>query len=314
LIESIILVIGNLVLPYLVLSLFAMLLVELVAQVIGLRALILEYCIRNMLADPNGEGLASAVYSHPLIQSLSPGGRKPAYIPGRLFTLAFVDEVKRASATEDFGRAIQHLPSGNLRSGLQALSRYTSPGMEMQVIQKWFAAVMDQASGLYRWRTLIIVTIVAAMLVVSLNFDAIRISNHIAQRSLIEKAFEVQLEAMANALAKNNSRPASLGPGVADQIVSLRSLAFPIGWSTEREVGQYYNWFILKLIGLLASILAVMLGAPFLFDMLNKFIVVRFTIKPFDDLPMPMPMPIEPQGIPRQSSSITTDLPTSSDD
>jgi hypothetical protein len=38
----------------------------------------------------------------------------------------------------------------------------------------------------------------------------------------------------------------------------------------------------LKIVGLLTSILAIMLAAPILFDILNKFSIVRFTVKPFE--------------------------------
>jgi hypothetical protein len=51
-------------------------------------------------------------------------------------------------------------------------------------------------------------------------------------------------------------------------------------WRNGREDGdRHFNW-PLKLAGWLLTILAVSLGAPFWFDVLNKFMVVRKTIKP----------------------------------
>ena len=146
-IDSIILLIGNLILPYLVLSIFAMLLVELISQVFRLRAKTLEQSIRGMLADPGGDGLATAVYNHPLIQSLSPGRRKPSYIPGRLFALALVDEIEREAETDDFDAALKHIAKTELGRSLETLLHQSSRGSKVQIIERWFRDVMEQASG-----------------------------------------------------------------------------------------------------------------------------------------------------------------------
>jgi hypothetical protein len=37
---------------------------------------------------------------------------------------------------------------------------------------------------------------------------------------------------------------------------------------------------VTKIVGLLLTVLAISLGAPFWFDLLNKFMVVRSTVKP----------------------------------
>ena len=40
-----------------------------------------------------------------------------------------------------------------------------------------------------------------------------------------------------------------------------------------------WRW-VTKIVGLLLTVLAISLGAPFWFDLLNKFMVVRSTVKP----------------------------------
>jgi hypothetical protein len=64
----------------------------------------------------------------------------------------------------------------------------------------------------------------------------------------------------------------------------------PIGWTRNRGgVESSLTWrafpssigdWLLKIAGLFATGLAVSLGAPFWFDVLNKFMVVRSTVKP----------------------------------
>jgi len=66
----------------------------------------------------------------------------------------------------------------------------------------------------------------------------------------------------------------------------LEGLGLPIGWSNETDprlnwnggtLGEQIQWHLL---GWLLTALAISLGAPFWFDLLNKFIVVRSTVKP----------------------------------
>jgi hypothetical protein len=64
----------------------------------------------------------------------------------------------------------------------------------------------------------------------------------------------------------------------------------PIGWTANqtavdkkivwRALPDSFGAWILKIAGLLATGLAISLGAPFWFDVLNKFMVVRSTVKP----------------------------------
>jgi hypothetical protein len=298
--ESVIVLIGNFILPYLVLSLLAMLLVELVAAMAQLRGLTLKRFIGRMLADPNGDGIAGNLYRHHLIDSLSPN-RLPSYIPSRLFAIAFADTVRGYGEDGSFIQGIQRLPSEGLRRGMQAILRNASPGRELRAIELWYNEVMDGASGAYRLRTLFIVILVAAAMVVPVNFDAIRISNHVARRSMIEKLLEARLQS-ATKVDTATAKGVAPSRDMAVDTASLQALAFPIGWSGEstevlagkvKQPSWTLNRLLMKVVGLLTSILAITLGAPFLFDLLNRFMVVRSTVKPWEKWPES-----EPQSAP----------------
>ncbi len=72
----------------------------------------------------------------------------------------------------------------------------------------------------------------------------------------------------------------------------IKALGLPIGWGSVDDVrrqwpgwhwkhpGGWWHQLRWHLIGWLITALAISLGAPFWFDMLNKFIVVRSTVKP----------------------------------
>jgi hypothetical protein len=67
----------------------------------------------------------------------------------------------------------------------------------------------------------------------------------------------------------------------------LQTLGVPLGWKDKpwKEVREPFWWdgfrdILSKLIGLLLTVLAVSLGAPFWFDLLNKFVNIRGTGTP----------------------------------
>lgn len=67
----------------------------------------------------------------------------------------------------------------------------------------------------------------------------------------------------------------------------LESLGLPIGWdwNDSRLVPKTFGGVLLKLAGWLITAFAITLGAPFWFDLLNMFMVVRSTVKPKEKSP-----------------------------
>jgi hypothetical protein len=93
--------------------------------------------------------------------------------------------------------------------------------------------------------------------------------------------------------AKNANSPQCM---YDENLEEIKSLALPIGWESAVD-GQrwpgfhfwtgafwtgWYTQFRAHILGWLLTALAISLGAPFWFDLLNKFVVVRSTIKPHE--------------------------------
>lgn len=88
-----------------------------------------------------------------------------------------------------------------------------------------------------------------------------------------------------------------------DSLEQIKSLALPIGWDSavdgqkwpglhpweEKFWSEWYVQFRVHALGWLLTVLAISLGAPFWFDLLNKFIVVRSTVKPREKSPEEKP-------------------------
>src|SRR6266850_1006572 len=76
---------------------------------------------------------------------------------------------------------------------------------------------------------------------------------------------------------------------VQQNLAEIKKLGLPIGWTRAegdpRSLNISWQGWLLRIIGWLVTALALSLGAPFWFDMLNKFIVVRSTVKPKEKSP-----------------------------
>ena len=180
--------------------------------------------------------------------------------------------------------AISRLPEGHTKESLLVIiekSRREAKAVGDEIkhfqeqIESWFNDAMDRVGGWYkrwtqRWQVLL-----AAIIVVMLNADTL----------MLTKCFSTDKDLRAAVVAK--AQTTSL-----DQIKpDLESLSLPLGWSSDEKDSRRFPWivdkndsnparttasqFFLKLLGLLISVAAVSLGAPFWFDMLSKFINIR---------------------------------------
>jgi hypothetical protein len=80
-----------------------------------------------------------------------------------------------------------------------------------------------------------------------------------------------------------------------DVVEAISTASLPIGWS---ELPRRDQWLTM-ILGWLITAFAVSLGAPFWFDLLNKFINVRASGKAPEEepkAPKEVPVPKEPGG------------------
>jgi hypothetical protein len=276
---------------YLLLSLICTAAVEALEIVLKKRAASLKEAIARLLGDKTCEDL----YSHALIQALyKKGGRLPSYIPTRTFVVALMEGVLRRGvrgSVADLEQKVQALPAGSepLKDALQALLAAADGDLaRLQVgVADWFNAAMDRVSGWYKRRSQIIVFCIGLVIAAAYNIDTIQVVNQLSRDSALRAALVSAAEARQRT-----------GPGEAgfqQEVKVLGDLGLPLGWSFEpagggpltdlrRPPSSVVDW-VLKVLGLLLTGLAVSLGAPFWFDVLNKIVVVRSTVKPTEKSP-----------------------------
>ena len=247
------------------------------------------------------EKLFNDFWEHPLVKglykqtvgdkaaSLLPGvdrpGR-PSYIPAKTFVLALLDLGKPDSGTqtydkiEDIKAVVEKLPS-HVKKAL--LPHIDAAGQDAKKARKnmedWFDAAMERVSGWYARKAAIITVIFALFMTISLNADTILMVQQFSQNDTLRAA---TVEAADEAVANSEQTLADLNADEA--LAELEKLQLPVGWGSEMWPEGGEEWF-LRVLGWLITALAISLGAPFWFDVLNKVANVRKSVKPSAEEP-----------------------------
>jgi hypothetical protein len=217
------------------------------------------------------------------------GAKDPSYLPSRTFSTAVMDLVtagKQAAITfEDLQDGIRNLPDGDVKDALLALIRNANGSLDraQKNIEAWFDDCMDRLSGWYKRRVQIFTVIIAALLTIAANADTIRIT-----RTLWNSP-ELRAEGVKLAEQRANQESApSHKVQYNDKNKPLQPTIAPIKPEERKYLNELFGWkqdANPSPLGLLLTIIAVSLGAPFWFDILNKFINIRNTGRAPDEAP-----------------------------
>ena len=289
--------------------------------------------------------------SQPL-SALARGGNLPSYIPARSFALALLDIAARGAgqhgtasnpATPELSLALARANVLNIENG--AVQRVligaidTAHGdLEEAIanISSWYDSAMDRVSGAYKRATQKLLLGIGLTVAVVLNVNTIAIAHHLF-RDDVERA---TLVARAEAAAHDSSFVSGSGEAqYARARAALDSLRLPIGWDDVRLVlpwrtgtvrdasgvvrsvreMRWWEHVFEPIVGWLLTALAAMLGAPFWFDLLNRMMVVRSTVKPHEkspeessedrQAPMQRTVVVAPQHVARESVEVHATAP-----
>ena len=121
------------------------------------------------------------------------------------------------------------------------------------------------------------------------NVDAIFIAQQLQQNDTLRRVIVIQAERVVEATPpapQANERQALPFDDLSyDELKrKLDDAGFPVGWPARQFHDDNWQWHtpLSMPLGWLITALATMLGAPFWFDVLNKFMVIRSTVKPHE--------------------------------
>ena len=267
---------------YLFLSLIGSAVNEWISGILKLRARNLEAGIRNMLNDSQGVGATRDFYAHPLLAALTKDNRKPSYISPRIFARALMDIVAPADAAQgsrtigEIRTSICNIQNEGLKKVLLVHLDDAQDNIEKayQNIEKWFDEGMQRVSGWYKRTSQWIVLGYALVIAVGFNVDTVMIAstlyrNENLRAGLVAAAEDIAKQPFPEGAEKMTEKITGINS-------ELEKLHLPIGWNDQAgATPRTLESWLVKICGWLITGLAVSLGAPFWFDMLNKVVNIR---------------------------------------
>lgn len=326
----------GLVFIYLLYSLLATIVQEIIATWIGLRARLLRQAISRMLNDGLDEsvlfsrlgtlrsifssgrkvqGFAGEFYLHPLIKYLGEDTwhSKPSYLSARNFSKVVIDLLrgKDFQFGDNLGNAINAgLAAEQTRINPQTLSYLRGLWIDSQgdvdrfrdSLEKWFDDTMLRVTGWYKRYTQVFLFFIGLLIAISFNVDTLTVADKlnkdpqlraqiIEQAQAFQKVYPEYQEALEANSANSSDIREQIKQGKAlvasankllNEDINKTNTTLGLGWefkkgsSVWQKAGHVIttpkagNW-----LGFFLTALAISLGAPFWFDLLNKLMKLR---------------------------------------
>ncbi len=243
---------------------------EFLAAVLRLRSNTLRRGLTEMLGSRSE---ADELFSHAAIRSLYRGKRRPSYIPTERFTLAVLDRYLKDAAIgpsaskQKVTEALGQIRHTELRETLQLL--WVDANHDIAIfranVEGWFNDTMQRVSGWYRRQTQYLLLALGILLAVTLNVNTVTL----AQRLWTDAPFRAAVAEQAKAVEPAGEAAADLQAAIEkieEAYSRVDRLNLPMGWSGSVRPSPWYA----AIPGWLLTGMALAMGAPFWFDLLNK--------------------------------------------
>ncbi|HEU4717100.1 MAG TPA: hypothetical protein VFU15_04675 [Bacteroidia bacterium] len=305
---------------YLIFSIIVSGIIELWQMFTQRRGAFLYKALNDIYNDPLNKDFMFLVLSHPLVDRLRETDKTyPHYIGGEIFSDALIDVVRSHYRLPEYTfdkkekKFLVNMPSltpqrdgGGKKivdeflegvdalkeSDLKQLLRTFAFGVEdyaglKKNIMSWFSQYMNATSTWYKKGITRALLIVATVITVSFNIDAIHITKQLFRdkrlRDVIVQKADSYVQNKAGRDSVYSSMPDStMAQNVKKQVTKIRDayteaglLDLPIGWP--RPEGQ--NLFLM-FFGWIISVSALGYGADNWFNLLVRLINIRTSVKP----------------------------------
>lgn len=295
----------GLMVVFLSVSLAVSALTEIISQRFQMRPKQLKKALLGMLdgTSPAGSDFPKNhwFFNQTLLRSMADWGTHfPSYLDSKTFGEALLLAIDKDFASKSGDALVASLEKSLAAMPIEAgvrdlLVNYVrqSEGDALKfqaLVADWFDRVMDRASGWYKRHTASIGLALAVAIVVAGNIDTLAIAgalhNSDALRAkmlevsgtLAAQAPEPSIESgstpvdeAARAL-QDDEKAQQRVAALKKEFDTMQTAGLPLGWTGEAPAKA--GW-LAKFIGLLITVCAATMGAPFWFDMLSKVVNIR---------------------------------------
>ncbi|HEU0300150.1 MAG TPA: hypothetical protein VFR37_11865 [Longimicrobium sp.] len=175
-------------------------------------------------------------------------------------------------------------------------------------VEVWFNNAMDRVSGAYKRNVQAILLLLGALIATAMNADTIQMWRQLAENDELRTAMvqhaTATLPTVDSIINSPPENPLTVEEARARYDTAralVEGMDLQLGWSSTGPMSwpEGFGPGVLKILGLLFTALAISLGAPFWFDMLNRVISIRATGRAPDEKPK------SPQGPPKRAAEDT---------
>lgn len=289
----------GLVFVYLLFSILVTLINEYLASIFRLRAGTMKQIIERMLNDESGSfELSSKFKDHPLIKFLSKKGKEyPSYLSSEKFSKVVLDIIRTKGNYNKLGKsseldgddsilsdAVAALDSTNTSETIGLIKTFAKEASEdinlfARKLESWFDETAQRSEGWFNRKMKVITFIVSLVIAGAMNVDSIKIfgllsNNADIRAEIVQSASEyiakVSIVKSDTTLLAAKDRLQSF----YKEEIRPSSNLLGLGWGGEAKFTP------LSILGWFITALAISLGAPFWFDVLNKVTKLRAAGKP----------------------------------
>jgi hypothetical protein len=232
--------------------------------------------------------LTSEVFAHWRIGGLVRDPRsslrrrsRPSYVPPRALSLAVAESLAGSAASAEappaedakptpwaktdaqilagVRKALARLPADHPREVLQKAAAHAGDDLERfrQHVETAFDDAMERASGWYKRKAQVVLAVVATVFAIGLNVDTVQVATHLYNDEAVRTAVVSKVD--------KSKEPQD----AADAVSQVKQLRLPVGWGGENSP-EDLSGAIKRAPGWIITIAALLLGAPFWFDVLSR--------------------------------------------
>jgi hypothetical protein len=245
--------------------------------------------------------LAEGIFKHPLITAArnDKNGKpdyskpyRPSYLDARNFSLALwqtVDQQQTGDAAAiadmlepssalfaDLASRVDTLDNPDLRKALSALMQQAGNDYQqlLAVTDGWFNAQMDRVSGWYKRKSQYIIAALSLVVVLVSGLDSIEIATRLSGDPAMRSQFAASVAQTVTPTAPQPGAERPLSPS------ALEALATAGNAQAQSNFASFFHISLTRdkwrhLPGMFVTLLALMLGGPFWFDLLSSLVNVR---------------------------------------
>jgi hypothetical protein len=267
----------GLIFAFLAVSLAVSAIVEAVASILAWRSKTLLQGVKDLLNDPNFDGLALKIYNHALVNPQDAGTAKneselkylPSYMDSKQFADALIDVTKITKEAPDKIKAAigTSVTNEQLKTFLDGVVDRTGGDIgKMQAeIAGWFDNSMDRIGGLYKRWTQVLSFAFALIIAIVFNVSAVDLGKALWQQPMLAKTI---------APSASQSPTEALGE-LEGLLQQAQELDVPVGW-TWKKLGALWSLAGIEMaLGWLITAVAALFGAPFWFDALQQIVRLK---------------------------------------